>query len=180
MPESRIIAIFAKITNMSLLELKLAFTLYPGGDGLSAGDKALIERAKQAATDAYAPYSGFRVGAAALLANGEIVTGNNQENVAYPSGLCAERVALFAASSQFPGIPVIALAIAAETEKFTIKEPVYPCGGCRQVMAEYEVTQAQPMRVLMAGPGMDTLEAPGVDHLLPLRFSADQLRRSTR
>ncbi|MBE0641850.1 MAG: cytidine deaminase [Bacteroidales bacterium] len=165
---------------MRHLELKLTFRVYPGGNGLDPDDRALIDRAKQAAGDAYAPYSGFRVGAALMLANGEIVTGNNQENVAYPSGLCAERVALFAASSRFPGVPVHAMAIAAETENFTLTEPVYPCGGCRQVMSEYEASQGQPIRVLMAGPNQDALEAPGVDHLLPLRFSAEQLRKSNR
>ncbi|HRY99721.1 MAG TPA: cytidine deaminase [Bacteroidales bacterium] len=165
---------------MGRIDLNITFHTYPGGEGLESSDLALIALAQEAARKAYAPYSGFRVGAAVQLENGETIPGNNQENVAYPSGLCAERVALFNASARYPGVAVKTLAIAAETGRFTLQTPVYPCGACRQVMSEYETIQGRPIRVLMTGPGYDTVEASSVNDLLPLRFAADQLRNETK
>ncbi|TND02598.1 MAG: cdd [Bacteroidetes bacterium] len=104
----------------------------------------LLAEARKAAEKAYAPYSEFHVGAALLLENGTVVTGNNQENAAYPSGLCAERVAVFAAGAQFPDIPAQAIAISCKTPHFSIDTPLSPCGACRQVLAEYESRHKQP------------------------------------
>ena len=111
---------------------------YTRPDELAQKQQKLVERAIQAAKNAYAPYSGFYVGAAALLSNGEIVLGNNQENSAHSSGLCAERVAVFYAVARYPGIPVISIAVAAMRDGTFQEEPVAPCGACRQVLFEKE------------------------------------------
>ena len=141
---------------------------------LSDAQRALIEEAKQMTTHSYSPYSGFRVGAAARLANGVVVKGSNQENAAYPSGLCAERTALFAANSNYPDQAVEALAIACYAEgKFTEK-PGAPCAGCRQVMLETEHRYGRPMQVMLYGE-RETYVIDSVDELVPLGFFAEDL-----
>ncbi len=142
---------------------------------LSTVEAKLLKQAAQAASKAYAPYSRFRVGAAVLLENGIIVTGNNQENAAYPSGLCAERVALFYASSAFPEIPVKAIAVTAISDKSIINEPIAPCGACRQVMAEYEKKSGSDLKVIMRGQEGPVLIAPSMRTLLPFSFLDDFL-----
>ena len=119
---------------------------------LNEVEQELVAAAKEATFRSYAPYSRFCVGAAALLDNGEIVTGNNQENCAYPSGLCAERTTLFYANSRYPDVPVRTLCIAARDSSgsFT-KEPISPCGACRQVMLETEHRFGRPMQVMLFG-----------------------------
>ena len=142
-------------------------------DELSDKDRELIEAAKRATEGSYAPYSKFRVGAALRLADGTIVAGANQENVAYPSGLCAERTALFYAGATYPDKAVEALAIAARTEEggFTTT-PIAPCGACRQVMLETELRYRTPIRILLYGTeGVYVVEG-GVGELLPLRFDS--------
>ena len=135
--------------------------------------RSLYESAFKAAEDAYAPYSGFHVGAAALLENGVIVAGNNQENAAYPSGLCAERTALFYAGARFPDVPVAVLAIAAlKAGKRT--DSVTPCGACRQVMLEMERRHGRPIRVMLCG-GKEVYEFACVADLLPFSFSDEDL-----
>ena len=114
---------------------------------LQGADRQLLEAAKSAAADAYAPYSHFRVGAAVLLADGTIVKGNNQENIASPSGLCAERTALFAASSANPGTPVEAVAVVAINPQGRYVAAL-PCGACRQAMSEYESLYKKPIRTI--------------------------------
>lgn len=137
---------------------------------LNEVDRELVETAKRATKSSYAPYSGFKVGAAVRLRNGLIVVGSNQENAAYPSGLCAERTALFAAGAQFPNEPVMALAIAAKKGRSFTKQATPPCGACRQVIAGVEDRFGQAIRVLLYGSeGVVVME--GVDALLPLRFS---------
>ena len=116
-------------------------------DELNDTDRALLDDAIEATRRSYAPYSHFSVGAAALLANGVVVTGTNQENAAYPSGLCAERTTLFYANSQYPDQAVVTLAIAARTEKDFIDTPIPPCGACRQVILETEKRYKQPIRI---------------------------------
>ena len=118
-------------------------------DELNDTDRALLDDAIEATRRSYAPYSHFSVGAAALLANGVVVTGTNQENAAYPSGLCAERTTLFYANSQYPDQAVVTLAIAARTEKDFIDTPIPPCGACRQVILETEKRYKQPIRILL-------------------------------
>lgn len=144
---------------------------------LDETDRVLLEQAMKAGKDAYAPYSQYYVGASVRLTNGSIVTGNNQENVAYPSGLCAERVALFAASARYPGIALESLAIAGRALHFTITDPVTPCGACRQVIAEYEQLHSQPVRLIMMGEKSKIWIVSSISHLLPLMFHADQLRK---
>lgn len=149
----------------------LAKLTYCRLDELNSREKNLIQAAKNACASAYAPYSHFQVGAAVLLDNGEIVTGSNQENAAYPSGLCAERVALFAAASHFPENKAIALAIAArhENEDFT-QNAVSPCGACRQVMTETEKRFQHPLKVLLYGES-EIICIDSAQELLPLSFT---------
>ena len=136
--------------------------------GLSDDDRRLYEAAVNAAKRAYAPYSHFNVGAAVLLKDGTMVEGNNQENVAYPSGLCAERVALFAAGASFPEQPVVALAIVAVKDG-VIQPSISPCGGCRQVILETEQRYGQPVRILLCGRDETVFIASARD-LLPFSF----------
>ena len=139
---------------------------------LTEQDRQLIDAAKQATERSYAPYSNFRVGAAALLANGTIITGTNQENAAYPSGLCAERTALFYAGSSYPDTAVVALAIAAYTDGTFTRNPIAPCGACRQVMLEVENRHQHPIRTLLYGTEGIYLIEGGTRQLLPLTFDA--------
>ena len=138
---------------------------------LDAQEKSLMEAAIEATRRSYAPYSHFHVGAAVLLENDVIVTGSNQENVAYPSGLCAERTALFYANSQYPNMAVKALAIAARgEEEGIVRTPISPCGACRQVMLETEKRFGKPMKILLCGfEAVYIVE--GVTQLLPFAFS---------
>ena len=136
--------------------------------------KKLVEQAKEACLRAYAPYSQFNVGAAALLDNGEIVAGSNQENAAYPSGTCAERTTLFYANSQYPDQPVMTLAIAARSESGYLESPITPCCACRQVLLETEQRYQQPMRILLYSLN-DIYVIEGTKDLLPLSFGKDFL-----
>lgn len=136
--------------------------------------KILIEKAKNASLSAYAPYSEFQVGAAVLLANGTIITGSNQENAAYPSGLCAERTALFYANAQYPDVPVKAIAIAASTKGSFTKDVCSPCGSCRQVLVEVENRYNQPVEIIMYGE-KHIYEVDSIRSLLPLSFGKENL-----
>lgn len=140
-------------------------------DELSAEDRQLVEQAIEATRRSYAPYSHFRVGAAVRLGNGEIVIGCNQENAAYPSGLCAERTALFAAGAQYPDVPVRVLAVAARgTDGEMTEEPTGPCGSCRQVIIESETRAKHPIRILLYGRRCVYI-IDGIRQLMPLTFS---------
>lgn len=139
---------------------------------LDGNDKKLADAAKKAAAAAYAPYSGFSVGAA-VSCNGAVTTGNNQENASYPCGMCAERVALFSAASRSRDTTINAIAVAAQNDGEFTKEPVTPCGTCRQVLAEYEARQKTPIRVIMYGKDK-TYIAPSAASLLPLSFILPQ------
>ena len=141
-------------------------------DELSVQDRQLIDAAKQATECSYAPSSHFQVGAAVQLADGTIVTGTNQENAAYPSGLCAERTALFYAGSAHPDKAVEALAIAAYTDGHFTETPIAPCGACRQVMLETEQRQGCSMRILLYGTETICVIEDGVGALLPFAFDA--------
>jgi cytidine deaminase len=138
-------------------------------DELSDTEKKLLEAAKEAAETAYAPYSRFQVGAAVLLDNGEVVKGSNQENAAYPSGLCAERVAMFYANATWPKAAITHLAVAAKNGKAFINLPIAPCGACRQSLLEAEHRQDSPIKVLLYGAG-ETACIESVKALLPLSF----------
>ena len=154
---------------MEKITININVHRYTKIDELPENDRKLVEKAKEVVNFAYAPYSKFRVGAAILLENGEIITGTNQENAAYPSGLCAERVAMFYANAKFPDVPVKAIAICAfHNGKFT-KKITPPCGSCRQVMIETEVRFKTPIKVIMYGED-EILTVDDVKSLLPIAF----------
>ena len=121
---------------MTQKEIKICYSEYDSLSGLCEEDRILAEKAIEATANSYAPYSGFCVGAAVRLSDGKIITGSNQENIAYPSGLCAERTAMFYAHAQYPDAGIIAIAIAARQDGDLCETPASPCGACRQVMAE--------------------------------------------
>src|SRR6187549_1591706 len=128
------------------------FTYTQQLDDLDAESKYLVHKAKEATSHAYAPYSKFLVGAAVLLDDGTVVTGTNQENAAYPSGMCAERVALYAAASQHPEKEINKIAVVARKKTGKDLMPATSCGGCRQVMLEFEMKQKKQIKVIMLGP----------------------------
>ncbi len=141
---------------------------------LSSSDRELIEKAKEATRNSYAPYSKFHVGAAARLEDGTIVTGNNQENAAYPSGLCAERTTLFYANAQYPDLCVTELAVAAYNNDAFIQSPIPPCGACRQVILEVEERYKRPVRILLYGE-KETYVVESIKTLLPLQFTGETM-----
>ncbi len=147
------------------------FTEYTSKEDLSSEDTQLINSAIDAQKSSYSPYSKFKVGAAVLLANEEIIQGSNQENGAYPSGLCAERVALFYAGVKFPNIPIKTIAITASFNDQMPGEPIPPCGACRQVMIESRNIGNEPMRVILVGEDRIYM-IDDVTHLLPFNFSS--------
>lgn len=158
---------------METKEIRIYVREYAKMEELDEKGQKLLSLARQTAFTAYAPYSGFKVGAAVEMANGELVAGNNQENMAYPSGLCAERVALFAAGSRFSDVAIKSLAISA-VNKDGQKPPIAaPCGACRQVMLESEVRAGQKIRIILDGQPIIILD--GVDSLLPFSFKQEYL-----
>lgn len=156
--------------------INIIYTELDSMSELDATECNLLKRASEACEKAYAPYSSFYVGAAVLLENGEIVCGSNQENAAYPSGLCAERVAMFAAASQYPGTPFIAIAITAKSKKFSVNFPVSPCGACRQVMTEYENQSHKPIKVILKGESGKIILIKNISALLPLAFNSSHIK----
>jgi len=126
---------------MKIRNIQIQYEEYQTDENLRESDRVLIKKAEKALCSAYAPYSEFKVGASVLLNNGKLISGSNQENAAYPSGLCAERVALFHAKSKYPDSVIDAIAITANSDNFDINHPVTPCGACRQVIAEVESRQ---------------------------------------
>ena len=150
-------------------------TEYDSEQELAPEDLTLLQKARQAREGAYAPYSGFKVGAAVLMESGEVVLGNNQENASFPSGLCAERVAVFQAGARFPGTRIKSIAITATGRVASLKIPAAPCGNCRQSMLEYETRQGNPIRILMQGEAGVVYECPSIASLLPLGFDGSFL-----
>ena len=149
--------------------------IFEGVEELSDQDQSLLTRAREARIGAYAPYSGFQVGAAVLLESGEVVIGNNQENASFPSGLCAERVAVFHAGATHPGIRILSVAISASGRVQKLSIPAAPCRNCRQALLEYEQKQVYPIRILMQGAEGEVYECPSVAALLPLGFNGSYL-----
>ena len=156
---------------MTNKEIKIAYTEYTSLDELDPKDRILVESAIEATTSAYAPYSNFKVGAAVRFEDGQIIKGTNQENAAYPSGLCAERTALFYASSCRPDKAMAAIAIAAGQNGKICDMPATPCGACRQVMAQYQTKSGRPMKVILVGEKL-IWSFDKVDDLLPLIFDS--------
>ena len=157
---------------MSLETFKFQYSLLDSKMSLSTENKSLMDQAIIARENAYAPYSNFHVGAAVLLENGTTVLGNNQENAAYPSGLCAERVAIFYAAANYPGVVIKAVAISANAILSPLEKPAAPCGNCRQAMAEYEQKQVTPIAVMFMGASGQVIHCDSVLHLLPFAFGA--------
>lgn len=156
---------------MTNKEIKIAYLEYESADQLDPQDRQLAKAAIEAIGNSYAPYSHFNVGAAVMLEDGEIIKGSNQENAAYPSGLCAERTALFYAGATYPDKAVIKLAIAAGQNGKLCDTPATPCGACRQVMAQYQFKGGRPMEVLLIG-ARNIWKFSKVDDLLPLIFDS--------
>jgi len=149
--------------------ISISYNEYFRNEGLDLKDKELLDRAKMASEGAYAPYSNFNVGAAVRLSNGEIIAASNQENAAYPSGLCAERVAIFYAHAKFPDASVESIAVTASVGGHICETPTYPCGACRQVLAESEMRSGSPIRVIVGGEKF-TQVMEGISALLPFTF----------
>ena len=144
-------------------------------DELSAQEREVVEAARKATANSYAVYSGFNVGAAVRLSDGTIVSGTNQENAAYPSGLCAERTTLFWANSQYPDKAVEILAIAARTAEGELERPITPCGACRQVILETEKRFKTPIRIILYGSKECYIIEDGIKALMPLSLDSDFL-----
>ncbi len=161
---------------MKKKDIYLEYYELDNDQSLPEDEKELVALSREMCSNAYAPYSAFYVGAAVLLENGRVVKGSNQENGAYPSGLCAERVAAFAASAMFPGVPMRKLAISARSNRINIDTPVSPCGACRQVLIEYELAQQQPMKILLSTEKGSIVVIEKVQDLLPLAFSGNGLK----
>jgi cytidine deaminase len=160
---------------MNKREIKSILIDYNSLAELEAEQQELIKKAKEAAINAYAPYSQFEVGAAVLLENGEIIQGNNQENAAYPSGLCAERVAIFYANSKYPNVAIKSIAVTANTKDGIIKEPIPPCGSCLQVMLETEKRSNKDIQVILYGENKITI-AENINQFLPINFNKEMLK----
>ena len=156
---------------MQIIEFKTQIKEFSSTDELPSHLTNLLEAAHLAASKAYAPYSGFKVGAAILLQNGTIHHGSNQENAAYPSGLCAERVAIFGVGASYGGQTIKSIAIVAQTQKFELMQPVVPCGACLQVMSEYERKQQQNIEIVLGGAtDLRIWLVESIKQLLPLQF----------
>lgn len=162
---------------MNVQNFTISYEAYEGIEELSEVDRMLCEKAKDALATSHSPYSKFKVGTAILLADNQIVLGSNQENVAYPSGLCAERVALFTIGSNHPNAVIKTMAITAHTEIFKIVNPVTSCGACLQVMIEAEKRQASPIEVLFYCIDGKVLKVKSIQNLLPFGFVEDRLGR---
>ena len=146
------------------------YQLFSNWTDLPEQEQRLVDKAYEAMENAYAPYSEFKVGACALMDDGSFILGNNQENAAFPSGICAERVALFYAGANFPNKKVLTLCIVAKGELMLASQLLSPCGGCRQVMLESENRQKQPIRVILVNQDGRTMVLDSVIQLLPFGF----------
>ena len=155
---------------MKKVEIKTNIVVFDAIGELESSVIQLMEAAIEAKKNAYAPYSKFKVGAALLLENGTIITGNNQENAAYPSGMCAERVAIWKASSEYPTTKILKLAISASSSSQILTEPVAPCGGCRQTLSEYELKQKDKIEVYFMGEIGKIIMTDSLLNLLPIAF----------
>jgi cytidine deaminase len=160
---------------MRKIKIETNVVEYDSVQELPIDEQALLKTAHEVAENAYAPYSKFYVGAALLLENNKIVVGNNQENAAYPSGICAERVAIFSASANYPDTAVQKIAIVAHNKNALLNYPVTPCGSCRQALSEYEHKFQKNIKLIMMGETGKVYVLESVKATLPLSFSSDQL-----
>ena len=155
---------------MKEISITSSFSEYDSLDELPKDIQNLMDQAVEIRKKAYAPYSQFRVGAALLLDNGKVVLGSNQENAAYPSGLCAERVAIFYAGSRYPEAKILKMAITAASDTNQTKAPIPPCGSCRQSIAEYEIKQETPIEIYFMGEIGEVYQSASLKNLLPFMF----------
>jgi len=160
---------------MNKIEIKTTFTSFESVDELPQDIQSLMEKAVEVRKNAYAPYSKFRVGAALLLDNGNIVLGSNQENAAYPSGLCAERVAIFHSNAIYPDAKILKMAISAASDTNPTTAPTPPCGACRQSISEYEFKQDTPIEIYFMGETGEIYKSDSIKNLLPLSFDKNFL-----
>lgn len=154
---------------------QISYEVYDRAEDLDPADARLLDQARAVTATAYAPYSHFRVGAAALLENGQVVTGTNQENASYPAGICAERVLLSVAAALYPGVPVERLAVSFFYEDGPSDHPISPCGICRQSLQEFEQRTGKPIRLILGGQTGPVHVIPQAGLLLPLAFTAEEL-----
>ncbi|REE80012.1 cytidine deaminase [Lutibacter oceani] len=155
---------------MKKVDLTTSISVYESIEELPNEVQVLMQKAIDTKKNAYAPYSKFKVGASLLLENGLIITGNNQENAAYPSGMCAERVAVWKAASDYPNVKILKLAISASSNSQILKEPVAPCGACRQTLSEYELKQKFNVEVYFMGEEGKIIKTNSIIDLLPIAF----------
>ncbi|MFD1603770.1 cytidine deaminase [Flavobacterium artemisiae] len=155
---------------MKEINVTTSFTIFDNLKELPKDIQDLMDQAVEIRKKAYAPYSKFRVGAALLLDNGKIITGSNQENAAYPSGLCAERTAIFYAGSAYPEAKIVRMAITAASDNNPTQAPIPPCGSCRQSIAEYEIKQESPIEIYFMGEIGEVYKSASLKNLLPLMF----------
>lgn len=160
---------------MKKIQINTTFTVFDSMDSLDDQTRELMQKAVEVRKQAYAPYSKFRVGAAILLENGKVVIGNNQESAAYPSGLCAERVAVFQAGSLYPNTKILKIIISATSDISPTKRPTPPCGACRQSISEYEQKQDVPIEIYFMGETGEVYKSDSLENLLPLSFHKDFL-----
>ena len=160
---------------MKEININTTISVFNGINELPSEIQTLMNQAIETRKNAYAPYSKFRVGAAILLDNGKIVLGSNQENAAYPSGLCAERVAIFQAGAIYPNAKIVKLVITAASDTNPTLTPIPPCGACRQSIAEYEFKQDTPIEIYFMGESGEVYKSNSINNLLPLSFDKTSL-----
>jgi len=160
---------------MKKLNIETTAIIFDNLTELSAQERSLMSEAVAAREKAYAPYSNFKVGCALLLDNGKIIQGNNQESAAYPSGMCAERVAIWKAGSEYPNMKVKKIAITAASSTTKVNKPVGPCGACRQTLSEYEINQQENIEVIFMGEVGKIVKTPSLISLLPFSFDSSYL-----
>ena len=160
---------------MKKINVVASATVYDDISELPVAVQSLMHKAIEAREKAYAPYSKFQVGVALLLENNEIILGNNQESAAYPSGMCAERVAIWKASSDYPGVKVKQLMITASSSTTKVDRPVGPCGACRQTLSEYEINQKEPIEIYFMGEVGQVVKTESLLSLLPFSFDSSYL-----
>lgn len=160
---------------MKKIDVTTSFLVYDSEKELPEEVRSLMEQAVAIRKKAYAPYSRFKVGAAILLDNGKVVVGSNQENAAYPSGLCAERVAIFQAGALYPEAQILKIAISATSEEKPVESPIPPCGACRQSIAEYEFRQEKPIELYFMGEIGEVYKSDSLQNILPFHFDKKYL-----
>ena len=158
-------------------KLEITYSEYSSVDELPQNDANLLNAAIEALNGSYAPYSNFNVGAAVLLDNGVIVKGANQENIAYPSGLCAERTALFSAHANYPDNKVVSIALTSSQNGLLLATPPFPCGACRQVMAQTQTRNGSPLKIIIGGSDK-ILVFNSVESLLPFIFASEEVGKN--